>query len=472
MCQTHPGYYPRTRLWAGGCSIPAHASSGHTLQPTDDQGADELVNTDLTSNLPAARSGRTRSIRSEMRQALRTELRLLDRMKRAVCTNQAGAVKFLTTAFFKSRCAKFVALEVAGQQLKRKGKPHIEGAALLDMANDLQIDHETGEQVHLFPMVKSNGYDIRPMHSYGQKERARQIMVAKVLAITHNTDERQYAGKGGRDAACQEAHDRIEQGYKFAVEVDIKNFYPSIDRDHLKKILGVDGKLIEGIVLSMDADVRPKEDSPLYRSHSVPGPWSLFMDARRGLPQGASSSPIVAEIVVAEIMSSVPKGMLIINFADNFLVMGHTRREVEDALMTLSNAIKRSPAGYFEVKKKSVRRIVDGFDFLGYRFRSERGRPKVSAASKPLEKLCKKIAKEALRVARTNAAGGRLWSIINGWRSAFRLWKARCAAIFCILRDMTKQVGGLQPILNPMIRKLLNTSPNRALFAEQMSVTA
>lgn len=408
---------------------------------------------------------RVRSKRCEMRQAERAATKLLRRLDRAKSDGDTKTVSYLTRNLVKSRAVKLAAMSEAGQQCRRTRKPYILGAALLDIAPSFHIWEETGEAARIFRLRKSDG-SYRPVISYEQMEKARQSIVAHAVRSNSKLDPRQYAEKGrGINAAARRVRDHIDQGYKFAVEVDIKSFYSSINPHWLKAMLPIDEQLVGSVVLSANVEKVPHHYEGALNRYPYYGPASLGFAAQRGLPQGACSSPIVAEVVVAEIMKEVPEGLAIVNFADNFLVMGRTRRECENALTSLSNAIERSPAGFFEVQTKKVTEVRHGVNFLGFQFARELGSARVRLPEKKLSDFQKTAIHETLRAARTGAPWRKLYTVFAGWRSSSA--PAPVADLFVIhtAMEIHRRLPGARSLLDPIIAKLRSSSLHADILA-------
>jgi hypothetical protein len=132
----------------------------------------------------------------------------------------------------------------------------------------------------------------------------------------------------------------------------------------------------------------------------------------------------------------------VVNYADNFLVLGRTRREVEQTLQTLAGAVERHPAGEFALTAGKIRQTSWGFDFLGYHFEGYQGRAFVRASEAARHEAATKIVRVIRAVAKRQPhALRRLQLYCRGWASSFALWPAGSRAVEAFLFWSTVRLG-------------------------------
>jgi hypothetical protein len=276
-----------------------------------------------------------------------------------------------------------------------------------------------------------SGY--RPIHKFGVGDHARQLVLNAAVQPRLHLDPRQFAAQGGRPAAIRAAIEHVNlHGARWAVQVDITNFFPSIDREAAISRLSaraVPEEVSRGTIFPIAERLTLSEHTLVHFAYStwMPTPSTLTAQAQQGIPQGGACSSIVAEIVVSEILSALPPSVLVVNYADNFLMMARTRRELEQVTRDLSAAVERPcqhPAGAFQLHQGPMRRISDGVEFLGYRLHHYQGLAYVEPTRDAKRKFARRFMALLADVARCRRNGtSRLRAYVRGWRNAYSAWR-------------------------------------------------
>nr|WP_246526769.1 reverse transcriptase domain-containing protein [Plastoroseomonas hellenica] len=285
------------------------------------------------------------------------------------------------------------------------------------------------EPVRLYAQPKDKG-GWRPIHVYGVQNHARQIILGWMIQPRVQLDPRQFALQGGVPAAIAAAKDQINHhNARWAVEVDFTNCFGTIDREwavNRLRGLGVPEQVTRATAFPDDNYVRTPTSSDWLWSDrylSLPGPLTLRSQARSGVPQGAACSSLIAEIAISDILSALQITDQVVVYADNVLLMAPTRRELERLADTLGSAALRGSAGRFALKRGKVRRVDWGFDYLGHRIHSYRGKAHVEPSRAAMEDCAKTIMKRMRDVVRGKPrALRRLRSFCRGWAAAFSMW--------------------------------------------------
>ena len=93
-------------------------------------------------------------------------------------------------------------------------------------------------------------------------------------------------------------------------------------------------------------------------------------DGAVGTPQGAVLSPLLANAYLHQFDRAMTRrGLALVRYADDWCIVGHSRREVERARETAERALARLKLSLNEEKTR-ILRLDDGFAFLGTRFRA------------------------------------------------------------------------------------------------------
>lgn len=212
----------------------------------------------------------------------------------------------------------------------------------------------------------------------------RDLIVARYLLKTiyknfDNIFEEESIGyrKGiSRDKALRLVETALQEGYGYVVESDIEDFFPSIDPDHLKKLLEFylpcrDTRLKELLVKLID------------NGYILDG---RHYERLKGLPLGNPLSPLLANLYLDAFDEHVKSlDVRLVRYADDFIVLCKDKNqaatlleEAQDFLGEIGLKIK--------TEKTALHPVADGFRFLGITFNGRQ----VSYAGKEKAKLFKK----------------------------------------------------------------------------------
>jgi hypothetical protein len=226
----------------------------------------------------------------------------------------------------------------------------------------------------------------------------------------------------GRSEAAQAALNAMRNGARWFVGLDITDFFPSIDTRRLHNLIPLPDRVIDNVICP------PQLDDVRVRYNGHVNVLRLAEASQSGISQGSRTSPIVADIVIKHVLDGLYLPAAVINYADDFGVMARTKREVTAIAQSLIRALAHSPAGCLQLRNKvhgTARRVADGFEFLGYYFRSRRGTVICQPADKNLvnfnSKTCAYIS--AAEAGNPNALL-HLRRYMRSWWSAFPLVSA------------------------------------------------
>lgn len=222
--------------------------------------------------------------------------------------------------------------------------------------------------------------------------------------------EHSYGFRPGR--GCQDALGRVEEllaaGFVWVVDADLRSFFDTIPHEEL--LTRVRRKIADGRVLELVA--------AFLRQPVMEGleGWT----PEEGTPQGAVISPLLSNLYLDPLDHQMADdGFQMVRYADDFVGLGRSREEAEEALAKIEDWTNR--AGLTLHPQKT--RVVDasqpgGFDFLGYHF--ERG------MKWPRTKSLRRL-KDAVREQTRRTNGHSLEAIIlrlnrtlEGWFGYFR----------------------------------------------------
>lgn len=248
----------------------------------------------------------------------------------------------------------------------------------------------------------------RPLGVPTVTERIVQSALRMVIEPIFEKDfaEHSYGFRPGR--GCKDGLRRVDQllheGRRWIVDADLKGYFDTIPHVQLMEL--VKGKIADGRVLELIKS---------YLKQGVLDELQQYEAGEEGTPQGAVISPLLANLYLDGLDHLMAgKGWEMVRYADDFIILCHTRGEAEEALQTIQQWVEE--AGLRLHPEKT--RIVDasqpgGFDFLGYHF--ERG------AKTPRTKSLAKF-KDSIRRETSRTSGRSMKEIIGTLTPKMRGW--------------------------------------------------
>ncbi|MGC5054654.1 group II intron reverse transcriptase/maturase [Micromonospora sp. DT48] len=237
-------------------------------------------------------------------------------------------------------------------------------------------------------------------------------------------EPKSYGFRPGR--GCHDAIGAIYQSVRgprakrlWALDADLKAAFDRIDHQFLLTSLG-NFPAREAIAGWLKAGVVDK------------GRWS---PTEEGTPQGGVVSPLLLNIALhgleqaagvryrqvrsnAEVLMGHP---LVVRYADDFVVLCHSRDEAEEVKARLAEWL--TPRGLaFNEDKTAIARLEDGFDFLGFNVRRYRDKLLIKPSDAAVRRIRHRLRTEtrALRGANVAAIVGAINPIVRGWAAYYR----------------------------------------------------
>ena len=346
-----------------------------------------------------------------------------------------------------------------------------EQVGLLDMARNLSIWEPCAEEVRVKAQDRPGKSVPRITQNYGIENRARQIIVRKLLAPLGPqwTAANQFGiFRGGRNAAISAVMQNLRDGFTTVNEQDFVNCFMSLDPVWFADCMGLKAKdspmrlprkIIRNLVATpMDANLRIIRETPNT------GTSSLACLARRGPAQGSLLSPLIAEMMLAFIVGSLPdnENRRIVNLADNVLIMTKDRRTAEETALSLRALSEGHPAGRLSLtSKQGVRRAQDGFEFLGYRIRYRKREFEIAPIAKRTADKLKDIYTDlrSYRATPSRKMWKKLRRRVVGFRHGFSRWTSPDDWTRAI-RWTVAHVFGLGALGERVAARLAGTSPS------------
>ena len=246
-------------------------------------------------------------------------------------------------------------------------------------------------------------------------DRVIQQAMAQILSpiFEEQFSDNSYGFRPKRSAhqAIKKCQENIQQGYKYAVDMDLEKFFDTVNQSKLIEVLSRtirDGRVISLIHKYLRAGVVIRHK---------------FEETETGVPQGGPLSPLLSNILLNELDKELEKrGHRFVRYADDFTIFCKSRRS---ALRTLENIIPFIEGKLFLKvnRNKTTVDLASRVRFLGFSFYQHKGKARVRIHPKSITKMRRKV-KEL--TARSNGMGNKtriekLKSYIMGWTNYFKI---------------------------------------------------
>jgi len=209
-------------------------------------------------------------------------------------------------------------------------------------------------------LLPKEGGKVRPLAVPTIRDRVVQRAACDVLAPALDTllEDSSYAYRKGLSRAAaavaiERAHD---EGFRWVLDADIESFFDCVDHERL--------------FAKLDALYPDEPLVPLIKRW-VAAPVEFqgrLIERRRGLPQGAVVSPLLANLYLDELDEELlTQGFRLVRYADDFVVLC---RDL-DAARAAQQAVQAGLAKLglqLNVDKTDIRTFSAGFRYLGYLF--------------------------------------------------------------------------------------------------------
>jgi group II intron reverse transcriptase/maturase len=203
------------------------------------------------------------------------------------------------------------------------------------------------------------------------RDRVAQTAVAQILTPRFEAEFESCSfayrhGLGVRSAVQEIIHWR-DQGFTHVVDADIDSFFDEIDQ---KKLF----HKLEDILWKKDAPGPGLGNPHFYLNLLKQWVQAEIWDGRstvplrRGIPQGATVSPMLANLFLDELDEALQAGkMKLVRYADDFLVLCKTDAAAREALELTDHVLERMHLHLSETKTR-LTDFDQGFKFLGVIF--------------------------------------------------------------------------------------------------------
>ena len=192
-----------------------------------------------------------------------------------------------------------------------------------------------------------------------------------------------------------------KEGFRHVVDADVLSFFDQIDHDVAMSC--VQERIADGRVLGL---IEAFLKAGISEDGVVSAP-------ERGTPQGGVISPWIANLVLDNLDKAIEsKGWRHARYADDFVILCRSREEADLALIHTKEVLGKLKLK-LHPEKTSLTDFWAGFEFLGFRFRSNR----LGIKPKSIERFKDKVRKLTCRQQGRNvdAVLADLNPVLRGW---------------------------------------------------------
>ena len=253
--------------------------------------------------------------------------------------------------------------------------------------------------------------ETRPLGIPTVRDRVVQRAIVNVIEpiLDHQFHERSFGFRHGRGAhdALRIVEQKIEEGFVYVVDADLKGYFDTIPKDRLLDLVKThisDSRMLKLIQLFLDQDI-------LEELHQ----WNPIA----GVPQGAVLSPVLSNLYLNPLDHQMAdEGFEMVRYADDFVVLCRTAAEAQAALAMITAWMESAGLTLHPTKTKIVDSRTKSFAFLGYSFRGDKIYPRRESLAKMKARLIELTPR--MRTGSMKVIAAELNPILRGWFTYFR----------------------------------------------------
>lgn len=246
-------------------------------------------------------------------------------------------------------------------------------------------------------------------------DRLIQQAIAQVLTpifeVQFSNNSYGFRPKRSAHDAIKSCQENIQQGYKYAVDMDLEKYFDTVNQSKIIEVLSrtiKDGRVISLIHKYLKAGVVVRHK---------------YEETEIGVPQGGPLSPILSNIMLTELDKELERREhRFVRYADDLIILCKSKRSARRTLEKIIPFIENKL--FLKVNKdKTVVEYVGKVKFLGFTFYQYKGKARVRIHPKAIAKMKRRI-KEL--TARSNGMSNdsridKLKSYITGWVNYFKI---------------------------------------------------
>ena len=269
--------------------------------------------------------------------------------------------------------------------------------------------------------------ETRPLGIPTVRDRVVQRAILNVIEpiLDHQFHQRSFGfrhGVGARDA-LRVVEQKLEEGYVYVVDADLKGYFDTIPKDRLLALIKKhisDSRMLKLLKLFLDQNILEelREWTPVT-----------------GVPQGAVLSPVLSNLYLNPLDHQMATdGFEMVRYADDFVVLCRSKSEAEEALQLITAWVEKAGLTLHPTKTKIVDSRVKSFAFLGYSFRGDKIYPRRESLAKMKARIEELTPRK--RPGSIESIAAELNRVLRGWFNYFR----HCR--WTIFKDLDGKIRG------------------------------
>ena len=217
--------------------------------------------------------------------------------------------------------------------------------------------------------------ETRPLGIPTVRDRVVQRAILHVIEpiLDYQFHERSFGFRHGRGAhdALRVVEQKLQDGYVYVVDADLKGYFDSIPKDRLLTLIKEhisDSRMLQLIKMFLDQNILEelREWTPIA-----------------GVPQGAVLSPVLSNLYLNPLDHEMADhGFEMVRYADDFVVLCRSEFEAQTALLMITEWVEQAGLTLHPTKTKIVDSRTESFAFLGYSFRGDKIYPRRESLAK------------------------------------------------------------------------------------------
>lgn len=253
--------------------------------------------------------------------------------------------------------------------------------------------------------------ETRPLGIPTVRDRVVQRAMLNVIEpiLDHQFHERSFGFRHGRGAhdALRIVEQKLQEGYVYVVDADLKGYFDTIPKDHLLALVKEhisDSRMLKLLQLFLDQNILEelREWTPIA-----------------GVPQGAVLSPVLSNLYLNPLDHQMAdEGYEMVRYADDFVVLCQTAAEAQAALEMIRTWVESAGLTLHPTKTKIVDSRVESFAFLGYSFRGDKIYPRRESLAKMKARIVELTPRQ--RPGSIESIATELNRVLVGWFGYFR----------------------------------------------------